>query len=199
MTCPIASVGLASRQPDNELVTAKDRLEVVHHRIARPDASLDRGTDVTEIIAFDEFGAMVDVAGSHGDPFAIDYEVLSAPELDDLNDVADESPRLLLLPKGESNAATPAVPIPIDGASAREGQRLSGRAALKGVSVRSSRGAHRRTGWCGTGAGGGGGDLCVRRGGAWPGAQSGRRRYRTDGDLCRQRPGTLFLAGRVTP
>ena len=118
---------------------------MVHHRIARPDASLDRGTDVTEIIAFDEFGAMVDVAGSHGDPFAIDYEVLSAPELDDLNDVADESPRLLLLPKGESNAATPAVPIPIDGASAREGQRLSGRAALKGVSVRSSRGAHRRT------------------------------------------------------
>ncbi len=111
MTCPIASVGLASRQPDNELVTAKDRLEVVHHRIARPDASLDRGTDVTEIIAFDEFGAMVDVAGSHGDPFAIDYEVLSAPELDDLNDVADESPRLLLLPKGESNAATPALVI----------------------------------------------------------------------------------------
>ena len=27
---------------------------MVHHRIARPDASVDRATDVTEIIAFDE-------------------------------------------------------------------------------------------------------------------------------------------------
>ncbi|MGB3354392.1 MAG: M23 family metallopeptidase [Mycobacterium sp.] len=116
---------------------------MVHHRIARPDASVDRATDVTEIIAFDEFGAMLDMAGSHSDPFAIDYEVLNAPELDDLNDVADESPRLLLLPEGASTAATPKMPIPIDGARLRDGPRSS-RRALSGASVRSSRGAHRR-------------------------------------------------------
>ena len=116
---------------------------MVHHRIARPDVQADHGNDVTEIIAFDEFGAMLDMVGSHSDPFAIDSEVLSAPELDDLNDGADESPRLLLLPRGASNAATTSGPIPIDGASLREGPRSS-RGGLAGASVRSSRGAHRR-------------------------------------------------------
>src|SRR5690606_6458093 len=115
--CPIAGVRLASRQPDNESVTAKDRLELVHHRIARPDAAADRGaTDVTEIIAFGEFGALMDMASCRSDPFAIDFEVLSAPELDDLNDLADESPRLLLAPTGSTNTAPPTVPIHVGGA-----------------------------------------------------------------------------------
>ncbi|ABM14490.1 MULTISPECIES: M23 family metallopeptidase [Mycolicibacterium] len=118
---------------------------MVHHRIARPDAAADRGaTDVTEIIAFGEFGALMDMASCRSDPFAIDFEVLSAPELDDLNDLADESPRLLLAPTGSTNTAPPTVPIHVGGAHLRECPRPS-RRALSGSNVRASGGAHRKT------------------------------------------------------
>lgn len=118
---------------------------MVHHRIARPDAPADRGaTDVTEIIAFGEFGALLDTASCRSDPFTIDFEVLSAPELDDLNDLADESPWLLLPPKGASKPEPPTVPIPVGGARFREGPP-SYRRALSGATVRASGGAHRRT------------------------------------------------------
>ncbi len=69
---------------------------MVHHRIAQPNAPADLANDVTEIIALGEFGAMLDMPNYCTDPLAIELAVLNAPELDDLNDVVDESPRLLL-------------------------------------------------------------------------------------------------------
>ena len=117
---------------------------MVHHRLARPDAPADRGaTDVTEIIAFGEFGALLNMASCRSDPFATDFEVLSAPELDDLNDLADESPRLLLPPKGATKAAPPTVPAPVGGARLRE--RPPSSRAQSGATLRASGGAHRRT------------------------------------------------------
>lgn len=66
-------------------------------------AHTDWSADVTEIIPFREFGPMED-ATEHGNPFAVDSQILSAPELDDLNDLADETPRLLLAPVATSTA-----------------------------------------------------------------------------------------------
>ncbi|KUI37563.1 peptidase M23 [Mycobacterium sp. GA-2829] len=52
---------------------------------------------VTEIIPVNEFGPASDSRVDRG-PFATDVEVLTAPELDDLNDLAEEWPLLLLAP-----------------------------------------------------------------------------------------------------
>ncbi|MCV7225953.1 M23 family metallopeptidase [Mycolicibacterium komossense] len=51
---------------------------------------------VTEIIAVDEFGGSADLASSRGGPFITDIEVLTALELDDLHDCAEESPWVLM-------------------------------------------------------------------------------------------------------
>jgi len=69
---------------------------VDQRRVTRSGARTDWSADVTEIIAFREFGALQDATSEHGNPFAVDEQILSAPELDDLNDLADETPRLLL-------------------------------------------------------------------------------------------------------
>ncbi|BBZ07713.1 MULTISPECIES: M23 family metallopeptidase [Mycolicibacterium] len=119
---------------------------MVHHRrSARSDAPANRGaSDVTEIIAFGEFGALPDMASRPGDPFAIDFEVLSAPELDDLNDLADESPRLLLPPPGASSRTQSTTPISVRRARAKKGARPA-RRTPSGATVRASAGSHRRT------------------------------------------------------
>ncbi len=116
---------------------------MLHHRIARADAPADRDNDVTEVIALGQFGAMLDMSSCCSDPFASDFAVLSAPELDDLNDVADESPRLLLSPNDASNSEPPTVPIPTGGASLRKSPPPSLR-VLPGAAVRTSSGAHRK-------------------------------------------------------
>lgn len=70
---------------------------VSHRRTARPDAATTHpwDTDVTEIIPIEEFGATAASTLDRG-PFGTDVAVLTAPELDDVNDLADQWPRLLL-------------------------------------------------------------------------------------------------------
>ncbi len=116
---------------------------MVHHRIAQPNAPADLANDVTEIIALGEFGAMLDMPNYCTDPLAIELAVLNAPELDDLNDVVDESPRLLLSPRDASKSEPPTVPIPVGGARL-PGSPLPSHRALSGATVRASCGAHRK-------------------------------------------------------
>ncbi len=72
---------------------------MTHRRTARPEALQKYlwSTDVTEIIPINEFGSTAELI-EHRGPFATDVEVLTAPELDDVNDLADEWPLLLLAP-----------------------------------------------------------------------------------------------------
>lgn len=76
--------------------------------IARPYAPIEHhwDTDVTEIIAINEFGAAAE-SSIDRDPFATDVDVMAAPELDDTNDLADEWPLLLLAPVSAGGAAPP--------------------------------------------------------------------------------------------
>ncbi|MCV7376399.1 M23 family metallopeptidase [Mycolicibacterium arabiense] len=114
---------------------------MVHHQSARRRTSADRAaTDVTEVIAFGEFGALAETASRYSHPFAVDRDVLNAPELDDLNDLADESPRLLLAPRSGSG---PAMAVPVT--ETRPQRRpLPSHRANSSTSASTTAGAHRR-------------------------------------------------------
>ena len=118
---------------------------MVHHRISgseAPAASYD--ADVTEIIPFREFAALVDPTPCQGDAFAHDIAVLTAPELDDLNDLADEPSWLLLAPKTRSEPVCRPVPAPIANMDRYQRPQPSDR-AVSNPSHRGVPGAHRRT------------------------------------------------------
>lgn len=90
---------------------------VAQHRTARPKASIEHlgDAEATEIIPINEFGAAADSTIDRN-PFATDVDVLAAPELDDVNDLADEWPRLLLPPVSDTSAAPYTAPKPTGGA-----------------------------------------------------------------------------------
>lgn len=86
---------------------------MVHQlRVARWDALTSHpwDADVTEIIPVHEFGELADATLRCSGPFITDVEVLTAPELDDLNDRADESPWVLVAPTGPTRASRPTSP-----------------------------------------------------------------------------------------
>lgn len=114
---------------------------MVHHRISRSEApaAFSHDTDITEIIPWREFAALVDLP-DHGDIFALDFEVLAAPELDDLNDLADEAPWQLLAPKARSEG----LPVFAPDSSARSSDRPE-RSDRSIPSHRAAPRAHRRT------------------------------------------------------
>lgn len=109
---------------------------MVHHRISGSEApaAFPHDADVTEIIPFREFAALLDPTPCQGDPFAVDIAVLTAPELDDLNDLADEPFLLLSAP----------VPAPVSDTRRYQRSRPSDRAVWSS-SPRAVPGAHRRT------------------------------------------------------
>ena len=119
---------------------------MVHHQISRSEApaAYPHDTDVTEIIPFREFAALIDPTPCGGDRFALDIEVLTAPELDDLNDLADERPWLLLASRTRSEAVWPPVPTPDSSARSHERRQPPDR-AVSSPSHRAAPGAHRRT------------------------------------------------------
>lgn len=90
---------------------------VAQRRTARPNAPIDHhwDTEATEIIPLNEFGATADSTIDR-DPFATDVDVLAAPELDDVNDLADEWPRVLLPPVSYTSPAPCIPPKPFGGA-----------------------------------------------------------------------------------
>lgn len=72
---------------------------MAQRRTARPNALSEHRSDqaVTQIIPINEFGATA-TSMINRDPFATDVDVMTAPELDDVNDLDDEWPRQLLAP-----------------------------------------------------------------------------------------------------
>lgn len=140
------SVRLASRQPDNEPVTVRNVSKLVaHRRSARPNAPQKHlwDAEVTEIIPVNEFGAAADSTVDRS-PFATDVEVLTAPELDDVNDLADEWPLALLAPSSATSASrSPREPT---GPACGHGQDASSRRRATSAGVHRLRPAtHRRT------------------------------------------------------
>lgn len=81
---------------------------MAHRRTARPNAPRRYlwDAEATEIIPVNEFSPAADLTVNRG-PFATDVEVLTAPELDDLNDLTDEWPLLLLAPTRTSRSPRP--------------------------------------------------------------------------------------------
>ena len=79
---------------------------MAHRRTARPEAPQNHlwGNHVTEILPIHEFGSTAALTEDRS-PFATDVEILTAPELDDANDLADEWPLLLLAPFSATSAA----------------------------------------------------------------------------------------------
>ena len=106
---------------------------MAHRRTARPNAPRRYlwDAEVTEIIPVDEFSPAAD-STVNGSPFVTDVEVLTAPELDDLNDLTDEWPLLLLAPTRTSRPPRPASTGPARVHVPQTGQRAT------------SAGAHRR-------------------------------------------------------
>lgn len=101
---------------------------VSHHRITQPNRPMHRrwDTDVTEATTFDQFSDSTESAYGRSHPFATDRQVLTAPELDDLNDLEDESPRLLIAPDSPPRAARPTTRQPADRAIAAAQGRVTG-------------------------------------------------------------------------
>lgn len=101
---------------------------VSHHRITQPNRPMHRrwDTDVTEAMTFDQFSDSTESAYGRSHPFATDRQVLTAPELDDLNDLEDESPRLLIAPDSPPPAARPTTRQPADRAIAAAQGRVTG-------------------------------------------------------------------------
>lgn len=108
----------------------KERLELRYlRRVTQLDARTNRhwARTVTETIPIEGFGAWADLAPTRGDPFITDVEVLSTPELDDLNDLVDESPWVL---------APPSSPIRVPGpARRRDDVSVAGAPAVGNTSV----------------------------------------------------------------
>ncbi len=90
---------------------------VDQRRLTRSDALTDQqwSTEVTEIIPINEFAALADEMFDRTDPFANDLAVLAAPELDDVNDLAEECPRLLIAPASTPRARRPTRRYPVSG------------------------------------------------------------------------------------
>lgn len=81
----------------------------MHQRpIARPDALIDYpwNADVTEIIPVNGYGGLADEPSGPSHPFATDAQVLAAPELDDVNDLAHEWPQLLIAPSTTTGSSS---------------------------------------------------------------------------------------------
>lgn len=118
---------------------------MAHRRSARPNAPRKHLSDaeVTEIIPVNEFGAAADSTVDRN-PFATDVEVLTAPELDDVNDLADEWPLVLLAPSSATAASrSPREPT---GPACGHGQDASSRRRATSAGVHRLRPAtHRRT------------------------------------------------------
>lgn len=115
-------------------------------RITRPDAltPYQWDTDVTEIIPVDEFGGRADWTIGDSDPFSTDIEVLTAPELDDLNDLADEPPRLLLAPNSVPRAERTASRPRVSSTRLADGDASARRPATSAGAHRARPPAHRR-------------------------------------------------------
>ncbi|GLP84106.1 M23 family metallopeptidase [Mycobacterium antarcticum] len=108
---------------------------VSHHRITRPDAPIHPrwDTSVTEIQADDQFGGSTGSAYGRSHPFATDVQVLTAPELDDLNDLDEESPWLLIAPGSAPRAARPTTRYSVDRAVVNARGSVTGRPATSGT------------------------------------------------------------------
>src|ERR1700761_826009 len=88
---------LTSQSPDNVMVTARRTIRLTQQipasSPARGDVSASRirgprvhRNEVTDIIPFNEFGKLADSSFSVNSAFEKEAQVLSAPELDDLDD-----------------------------------------------------------------------------------------------------------------
>lgn len=119
---------------------------VNQRRLARLDALANQqwDTEVTEIIPINEFGALADETFGHTAPFANDLRVLAAPELDDLNDLAEECPRLLITRASETRATRPTRRQPVSGTRPDYGRIPARRMATNGKH-RAMSTTHRRT------------------------------------------------------
>ncbi|MCV7303570.1 M23 family metallopeptidase [Mycobacterium barrassiae] len=115
---------------------------MVSHRLtARSNAPREHlwDADVTEIIPVNEFSPAADSTVNRS-PFATDVEVLTAPELDDLNDLTDEWPLLLLAPTRASRSPRPASTGPSRVYVQEAGQRATSAGAHRRIPA-----THRRT------------------------------------------------------
>lgn len=90
------------------------------------DAHIDDAP--TEVLPFGEFDAIPEVAFRHTGAFCAGFEVVFAPELDDLNDRADEQPLELVFSVIETKTAPkivdpPTVPLPVRSGRHRDASR----------------------------------------------------------------------------
>lgn len=117
---------------------------MVDRPAARPNARQAHlsDDDVTEIIAVDEFGPVADSTVDRS-PFATDIEVLTAPELDDVHDLAEEWPVVLLAPGSAPPASRPRQEH-TGPTRVRGHERSSGRRATSAGAHRVRPPAHRR-------------------------------------------------------
>lgn len=118
---------------------------MTHRRTARPNAQQNRLWDnaVTEIIPINEFGPIAASAVDR-DHFATDVDVLSAPELDDINDLAEDCPRVLLPPASDTSPAPSMPPKPFGGARRDGAEALPRRRAPSTGAHRGRPATHRR-------------------------------------------------------
>lgn len=118
---------------------------MAERRIARSNSPTKHRWDdeITEIIPINEFGPATSPMIDCG-PFATDIDVLTAPELDDLNDLLVELPRLLLPPVLGTRAASSAPRRSIKSERLRCGEASAHPGATSAGPRRSRPTTHRR-------------------------------------------------------
>lgn len=103
----------------------------------------DWDNEVTEILPVHEFGAVADSTIDRN-PFSTDIDVLAAPELDDLNDLADQWPRELRAPVSAIGASRLLPRRPVSGARRNGAEMSAGRSAASTGKHRVRPTTHRR-------------------------------------------------------